>query len=202
MQVIFFNGPPRSGKDFAGKMLAEMLGEGVVQLKFAEPLKLATHAALAMLQNLSGIPAPAAFEATKDEPMEEFMGVSPRQAYIALSENFCKPLWGPGVFGELLAKRVQSLPEDTRYVIVTDCGFQEEVDVFQELVDADVLVAQVHRDGCDFSNDSRGWVNIPGATEIVFNKGTKEDLRLQLVYLMTDLMEQETLEAEMANDGC
>lgn len=199
MQVVFFNGPPRSGKDLAGKMLAEMLGEGVVQLKFAEPLKLATHAALAMLQGLPNIPAPAAFEATKDEPMVEFLGVTPRQAYIGMSENFCKPLFGPGVFGELLARKVNALPEDTRYVIVTDCGFQEELDVFLELVDAEVTVAQIHRDGYDFAEDSRGYVQIPGSTEILYNRGTIQDFRLQVVYLMTALLENENLEVEVAN---
>ena len=97
-KIILLNGPPRCGKDYAGNLLT---GPGARVAKFAHVLKERTHAAYSILHR--GQPAPHDwFETTKDEPCGEFLGRTPREAYIAFSEQFMKPLHGVDIFGRLL----------------------------------------------------------------------------------------------------
>lgn len=91
-KFLLINGPARSGKDTLAAILANRpQTEGRI-LHFAKALKDATHAAYGLFNIAYDF-----FEAKKDSPLPEFFGLTPRQAYIAHSEDYFKKLHGQGV---------------------------------------------------------------------------------------------------------
>jgi hypothetical protein len=158
-RAIFLNGPPRSGKDTLALHLKRTL-PGVQVHKFARVLKLATH----RLYGLLGGPMEddAFFEACKDEPRPEFRGLSPRQAYIAVSERYMKPTHGEDVFGRML---VENLGRTGRALfVISDSGFAAEaLPVVREIGARNCLLLRIHADrrGCDFHGDSRSHITLP-----------------------------------------
>ena len=173
-KIILLNGPPRCGKDYAGNLLT---GPGARVAKFAHVLKERTHAAYSILHR--GQPAPHDwFETTKDEPCGEFLGRTPREAYIAFSEQFMKPLHGVDIFGRLLLAELAKHEDDL--VIVTDSGFREEAEVLVKHYGAhNVRHVRLHREGRTFSGDSRGYIDLTdlGVDPIdVDNNSTGEEL--------------------------
>jgi hypothetical protein len=178
-RILLVNGPPRSGKDAAGRMIRDATGASVC--KFAESLKVGTHG---LFSGLAGCPDPdtwaAEFESVKDRPRKEFFGKTPREAYIAVSELLCKPLFGEHFFGHVLADQIEE--EGPEFVVVTDSGFEPEAQVLVQRFGADhVKVLRLYRQGCDFSSDSRGYIR-PTSVEIIelYNDGTLEQLRHRL----------------------
>lgn len=166
--VCFLNGPPRSGKDTAADELVkkysqQLLVRSVVAMRFAEPVKLRTHAAL-------GIDEPAdAFEDCKDSPHPRFHGRTPRECYIQMSEQFFKPLFGEDIFGRLLA---QSLPssltkgsvEEVNVLAIKDSGFGPEARSLLQYIEESFprvrvkpVVVRIYRPGCSFDRDSRSY---------------------------------------------
>ena len=103
MNVFLINGPPRAGKDLSGRLLAQMLPGEAKITKFATVLKVACHAVLAILSNAGKVFPQDHFEHDKDEPCEEFLGAKPREGYIKMSEDFCKPLFGKKIFGKVIS---------------------------------------------------------------------------------------------------
>ena len=161
-KVLLLNGPPRSGKDFGGGALVrEALENGnqACVAKFAHVLKERTHAAYGVLHH--GQPAPHDwFETQKDSPVGEFLGRTPREAYIAFSEQFMKPLHGSNIFGRLLLAdlRQQGHPD---LVVVTDSGFREEAEVLVRFYGAhNVTHVRLHRPGRTFTGDSRTYIDL------------------------------------------
>ena len=162
--VIVLNGPPRCGKDTLSGMLAAEFG--VVELKFAAILKRMVHQAF----GLHDVPVDH-FEAVKDQPQDVFFGKTPREVYIAFSETFIKPLYGPKFFGTELARQIAS--SNAERFVVSDGGFPAEMKPLYEV--ARVELVHVKRPGCDFSNDSRGWLPDPNCE--ICNDGSIEELR-------------------------
>lgn len=156
MRIILFNGPPGCGKDTAAQALAPEYTE----LKFAWHLKECVH----KIFGLDGPPV-AEYEKYKDDP--EFLGgnVTLRQAYIQLSEHFFKPLFGPRYFGEIVARWIEERNLDK--VTISDSGFAEEA---QALVDTfgkeNITLVRLHREGCTFEGDSRGYLELDGIATI------------------------------------
>ncbi len=161
MKVVLLNGPPRVGKDTAGKALAAHFG--AILLKFAEPLKLATHA----LYGHFNLPADA-FECTKGIPSDAFGGLTPREAYITVSERMVKPALGDRFFGRVMAGRLVALRTLGAYLVaVTDSGFAGETAPVVDAIGADnVLLVRLHAEGRgrSFAGDSRGHITIPCVT--------------------------------------
>ena len=121
MKLLLVNGPPRSGKDTVGEIVLDLYGATVV--KFSAILKNQTHA-LYGLTGEGGKPLHHShFENCKDTALEAFMGLTPRQAYIEVSERYMKPVHGIDIYGKLLA---QSIAGERGVVAVTDSGFVEE----------------------------------------------------------------------------
>ncbi len=187
MRVFLINGPPASGKDTFGEILAKQLGGRTAVVKFAHALKVATHAAVSLLAGVTKIPGPHDFEGRKDEALPEFFGVTPRDAYIQMSEKFAKPLFGEGFFGEVLAARIKNMHEQVgiENFVVTDCGFQDEVEVLRDsFMGADFVMVQVLRTGATYDGDSRGDVRIDGIpTYLVENNGDLKSLRDQAIHI-------------------
>jgi hypothetical protein len=184
--VIFVNGPPRSGKDTIGRIVTEVFPQARAT-KLAHGLKVGTHALFAGLRGADGAAAAAmargantddAFEASKAEELPYFFGTTPRAAYIAVSELLCKPLFGKEFFGRLVVDMIRRNPEVPLWVI-TDSGFEDEARPIMREVGADnCTLVRLHRDGCTFAGDSRGYIDLDVPTKLdLNNNGTLDELR-------------------------
>lgn len=165
LKVLFVNGPPGAGKDSVGKIAGLYLPD-VQVAKFAKALKERTHALYGLYWPHEGGdqgPLPHdSFDAVKDQPRDEFMGLTPRQAYIAVSETYMKVQHGQRIWGEILKRELldQCGPPGQLFVI-TDSGFRPEAEVIVEAFGADrCALLRVSRPGHDFKNDSRGYVDL------------------------------------------
>ena len=166
--LIGFSGPPRSGKDSVGYALAKLISQrhsvAVCVRALSMPMRKTVYAMLGREYDLEH------YERTKDVPLEEFGGRSIREAMIALSEHHVKPTYGSGYWGRAL---LNTLPSEARVVIITDMGFDAEVGVFEDRFTPErCLWPQITRPGCDFSNDSRGYVGSPAQRTTLVNEGT------------------------------
>ncbi len=157
--VIFLNGPPGCGKDYAGHELFP-----AICVKFAGILKERTHALYDLRNALTGKPyAHSHYEDVKDEPTDDFLGLTPREAYIAVSETYMKPTHGIDVFGKLLLASLTSNPfmSESPVFAITDSGFREEAEVIVEHFGAEnCYLIRIHAKGLDFSGDSRGYIDL------------------------------------------
>lgn len=180
VKVVFFNGPPGSGKDTISNMVSDHLSQSCratsdrhlhqfvpKQLKAAEPLKRAVHATFGRVYQ----------EFQKEIPQDELLGMTPRKMYITFSERMFKPVFGENFFGSLLAQKIIKLPSDS-LVLISDCGFQSEVEqVVKAVGEKSCILVRLHREGCDFLGDSRGYVSYPSIVGIdIENNGSKERL--------------------------
>ena len=146
MTVIIFNGPPRSGKDTAAKFIQQEFGYEHRELKFS------LHEFVKAEWGLIDEEWEEMYE-SKDLPYEELGDLTPRQVMIEMSENYMKPKFGPCIFGRLLSASMKSYQD----YVISDCGFREEIQPLVEKFGEDqIIVVRIHRDGCDYSSDSRG----------------------------------------------
>jgi hypothetical protein len=162
-KIVIFNGPPGSGKDYAVGALGAVGTEAgllITHNKMAEPLKLGVH----KLFNLNYDPKlydhpDHAHE--KDEPLAKLFGMTPRQAYIWMSEEVLKPKFGDDVFGQMMVNTIKGQRADVH--AFSDGGFVDEWLPIVDLVGSgSVLVIEVHatRDGklLTFNGDSRSYI--------------------------------------------
>jgi hypothetical protein len=159
--IVFVNGPPRAGKDTAVKLIQEWSQGEFQRVGFADHLKEATHAAYGLF-GPDGKPLPYDyFEHCKGEPRPEFFGITPRQAYINHSEKYMKEFHGQDVYGHLYVKRLKDLYNGVppEYLGVPDSGFYPEMLPPMDYMPHHYhLLLRIHRDGCNFSNDSRSYL--------------------------------------------
>lgn len=185
IEVIILNGPPGSGKDTIADYLEK---ERYVDkhIRFKDALFDITGAIYR-----TGAEFVKSFsydQVEKMKPREEFNGLSQREALIFVSENVIKPSYGKDYFGKAVAKTIQlhaafariedpnNLNGTLRYV-TSDGGFKEEI---EPLVGAGfkVILIRLHRDGCDFSKDSRKYLYNTAHVEVdVYNNGTIEETK-------------------------
>lgn len=148
--IILFNGPPRSGKDTLSKGLDKYIAN-IKHLHFAEVLKNLTH----RVYGLYDVPFDH-FEIQKDILLKEFLGKTPRECYIQMSEHYLKPLYGNNFFVEYTAETLKN-----NYIYsICDCGFDEEVKYLSTRDDIKCIYIILQRDGKNFDNDSRKYINI------------------------------------------
>lgn len=161
--VIAFNGPPHSGKDQAVKLAEAYIRQRAsymnpVHLKIAEPLKKSTHAIFDVFSD----PSYYEKEGLKDKPSAEFLGRSPRQAYIEVSEEMVKPRFGKDFYGQLAAKRIRRQQHHLMHLI-SDGGFIEEMEPIVDLVGGKsmmIVELRARRGGVPltFEGDSRSYI--------------------------------------------
>jgi hypothetical protein len=177
MKTILFNGPPSAGKDTAAKFLWNSNSNPVLFERFSAPLKTAFSA-------ITGKPYNQFFEVEWYESHKEevipWLGVSYRQWQIDFSEKFMKPNYGKDIFGKLFVERLwghqKRFDNPYKCCVVPDSGFDIEIEYLEQHVSIDeVLLVRVHRDGCDFSKDSRNYVYSDKFFSLdVHNNGTQE----------------------------
>lgn len=182
MKLILLNGPPRSGKDTLGQGLIEHLtkqGYYAFHEKFSAPLKTSFAGMMKRPMFKDFI---VGYWEDRKEHIVPGLGVSFRKWQQDMSERFMKPCYGQDIFGRLLHQRlidkgVFDTNEKPAVAVITDCGFQVEVDyLLQHLTKADIIVFQIHRAGCTFEGDTRELVtNHKGETIGIVNNGTIEE---------------------------
>lgn len=177
MFVVCFNGPPRSGKDTLARMLGEHMDSqqvavSIVEASLSTPLRQIAYGMVGEVYAPNHIGA-LDYEKFKETHYPQF-GCTGRQLMIDVSERFLKPCYGPTILPKML---LGTLGDFRGILLVRDSGFKMEVQTLAEAVGPENLyVAQVYRDGCDFSKDSRNWV---GHCQIGMhlNNDTLNDLR-------------------------
>ena len=155
-KIIFLNGPPGSGKDVVAQHIMSRL-PGVRHRKFSMPLKRAAREMFSIGDELWKQLEVVGSQSLKDEPRPEFLGKSWRQVLISLSEQHMKPNYGVEVFGELLKNNLMQ-PTGGRFSVISDSGFAvEALPIIKYFGPRNCSLWRLHRPGCDFGNDSRGY---------------------------------------------
>ena len=78
-----------------------------------------------------------------------------------MSEHLIKPFYGKEWFGEKLVDRLNPITVN----VASDGGFQEEIEaVAKQIGGENILILQIHAEGCSFEGDSRKYLDIDGVT--------------------------------------
>ena len=155
-QVVFMNGPPRSGKDLAGLFITEEI-PSARELKMSEPLKMCVSTLFGV--SFADVRRWEAHGNTEKEmPQAQLHNMSWREALIWMSESCVKPRLGETFFGDTMVRRLQE-PTSTTLSVITDVGFQDEVmPIITTCGVANCHLFRLHRDGCVYAGDSRGYL--------------------------------------------
>jgi len=162
--IIIFNGPPGSGKDKCCEHIEE---KGFIHLSFKKMLFDKTI-------EYYGVDTGWFLDEYNNREIKErkenaLSGFSRREAMIHVSENILKPEYGKDFFGIEAAK----LLEDGLDYCFSDGGFAEEIRPVINKCGADnICIIQLTRDGCDFSSDSRKYINGNLIESFVLGKAT------------------------------
>lgn len=173
-KLILFNGPPRSGKDTAAAHVWTKYIHAM-HFKMSQPLKDSVKAFF----NLSAADAQVA-ERNKDLPLDMFFGNTYRDVQISLSEHWGKEQFGIRVFGHLAVRNIRRSP--STLFVCSDTGFVDEIVPLIEFFGGEnILLVKLHRQGCNFSNDSRSYINIPNVRTLqLYNNDNIANLYEQL----------------------
>lgn len=184
--VIILNGPPGSGKDAIAQMLKVKCSYIHMEMK-----KRLHELAIAM----SGISKYQWHQRyrdreLKDTPWEllprhielghksenDWRYMTQREYMIYVSEEVMKPAFGKTYFGEAALKELNKYKYQNFKFVFSDGGFPEELEVLSAAPEYKIIIVHLYREGCDFSNDSRNYVEWPGVKITkVYNNKTLED---------------------------
>ena len=150
-KVILLNGPPGCGKDIGTSFLCEQFG-GEHQ-EFKKKL-------YELVMCIYSVPASRFWEIynnreLKEKPLEEFEGLSVRQAMIKVSEEAIKPVYGKEYFGIAAARALK----EGSVNVFSDSGFIEELNpLIRKVGKENILLLRIFRPGCSFEGDSRNYL--------------------------------------------
>lgn len=162
--IIVFNGPPRSGKDQSCHFLVE---RGFEHLSFKKLLFEKTIEYYGVDEGwfMEGYED----RSVKERKEEKLDNLSRRDAMIFVSEKVYKPKYGSDIFGVECAKNI----EVGKDYCFSDGGFSEEImPIINKCGTENICLVQLTRDGCDFSTDSRRYLNGNLVEEFVINHKT------------------------------
>jgi hypothetical protein len=170
VKLVFFNGPPRSGKDVAANITIHEIFDGAaLHMKFAAPIKAAVNAFL----NVFYAKDVEFFYETeaKNQPQPRFFDQTPREVLISFSEDWAKPQFGADIFGQLALRTLQKFVKlNWDLFVFSDSGFQHEFDVLYKICKpTNILVVQMHREDCTFNGDSRNYIDPRDAHRFVIH---------------------------------
>ncbi|AFK66683.1 deoxynucleoside monophosphate kinase [Colwellia phage 9A] len=150
-KIFLLNSPPDSGKDYAAELLHEMYG--TKHMEFKAPMHKIAMA-------LTGLDSEAYYAIYNDRVLKEnvhplFLGFSPRDLMIWISEDVCKPQFGEDFFGKPAATGV----DVKNGTVFSDSGFPIEVNPLAEVHGAEnIYVVRFNRNGSHFGGDSRDYL--------------------------------------------
>lgn len=176
--IIALNGPPRVGKSTFCDMLSLAFndkGSKVFQEQFKNGLFDLLN--LEVLFPKHQFSTEEGYEKCKEERPEL------RLVLRAVSENVVKPIFGKDFWAEYIISNIKEDIADGYIVVIPDLGFDAEVDKLKENFD-DVLIVQLRRDGIDFSEDSRHYVD----ADIIFDNLTLESTQAAVDRVIAHIM--------------
>lgn len=185
--IILFNAPPHAGKDLSCKLLKDSLNNEFNQYvmfkealyeKTAEILDIALPKWVSICQSIKQkdseiITNTTRLKVIKNTNLSEDLKTellyqvnTPREMLIFLAEKVLKPELGVDFIAKHTSQRViEVIKSGVPLVLIPDLGFDYELSVLKEQiynsnVQVDqIIVVQIYRDGCDYSKDSRNYVN-------------------------------------------
>lgn len=156
--VVILNGPPGCGKDTIAEewlLKSHIASYSRYTKSFKEPMYKVASAALGL--KLEDFLEFYKDRNWKEKPRPEWGGRSVRDLMISTSEDYLKPMFGKNYMGTQAVNSIKSEGRNHNDVILfTDGGFEAEVRELEKSFN--VVVVQVHRNGCDFSGDSRNYI--------------------------------------------
>lgn len=188
-KVIIMNGPPFSGKDTSADMVE--LEYGADHLRFKTKL----YAITALINNLD---LTEFIDVATNVDLKDTLvlknGKTARQLLIQTSEDVIKPTYGDDYFGKDVGDSI--LKSDNTLFVISDSGFTEELKSMMlggNLDGSAVTLVRIHRDGCNFDNDSRKYITDEFAQSLgikvydVYNNDTKEYLQSLIATIVVSL---------------
>ncbi len=170
--VFILNGPPQSGKDaIADYCVAKENSIDKVE---------SNQSLIDLACNISGIGMDEWYEryddkkdgfSIKDKPWEKLQEKTQREFLIHISEELCKPFLGKNFFVKKMVRQILSKKNEN--IILVGLGFQEELEYLLNHPEINVNLNHVYRDGCNFDNDSRGYL-YSKACYAIYNNDTIE----------------------------
>lgn len=160
MKIILLNGPPGSGKDTLAQAIQDC-NPGYTHLTFKEKLIELTLVIYSLNIDKQWL---FSDRVTKDAPTPLFKGLTPRQALIKVSEQVIKPNFGSDYFAKALVTKIENIERNTcgkdSNIVVSDLGFQSEIDSIQKNLLSYVTIEVVHliRKNYSFQSDSRSYI--------------------------------------------
>jgi hypothetical protein len=148
--IILFNGPPGSGKDAAADFFKE---KGFKHLSFKYQLFQETISFFGVDEKwfMDGYKD----RSVKEQPEELLDGMSRREAMIYVSEDITKPEFGNDIFGQQVANEI----DINKDYCISDGGFIDELlPVINKVGSENFILVQLTREGCDYSTDSRRYM--------------------------------------------
>lgn len=179
MRIIGMNGPPRSGKDTIAKYINRIHDneyrfkgdttqyQNGAPYEWGCPIDIELRACVKRMRlavfALMGLAySDEKYEEIKDMPELLFNGDSVRQFMIRLMQEFIKPTYDvafavKATVADLAGSTLQY--DNSRLLIITDIGFQEEVEYLEDFVGYEnFMLVRLSQPGRDFSGDSRSYV--------------------------------------------
>lgn len=186
---LFINGPPGSGKSTLAEMICSE-NPSTARESFAEPIREMIYSVffpseiLDRSVDLRAGPVKGAslMKLAKLVNLEEVtvLGdtITVRQTMIDFSEIYMKKLFGNEIFGRLLFNRCVEQTAFYQHFVIDDSGFVEEASyVISRVGTSACHLIRLHRRGCSFSGDSRGYIHLPGVqTFDLHNDGSPEEM--------------------------
>ena len=145
-KIIIFNGPPDSGKDFASEAVRSFVQIHApwmkpTHMKFSEPLKKGAHYLYAAFHGWDYYDGDGRRD--KNNPTGDFLGLSPRQAYIEMF-NALERLHGPEALGYIARKRIVR-NSFNGVVVFSDGGrLPDLAPLIEHVGEKNVLVVELH----------------------------------------------------------
>jgi hypothetical protein len=152
MTHIIFNGPPGTGKDEACNFLKLHFGYKHLQFKDQLFIETAKYYNVSLEWFLNSYDD----RTIKERPEKKLNGLSRRQAMIHVSEDIIKPKLGKDYFGIKTAEKI----DNVSLYCFSDGGFIEEIIPLINIIgQKNICIVQLYRTGCNFSSDSRTYID-------------------------------------------
>jgi hypothetical protein len=169
--ILIFNGPPGSGKDAICYYLEEKFNFENVSFKKTLFDEVLLYYNVDRQWFIDGYLDRDAKENKKESLLN---GLTRREAMIHVSEDICKPKYGKDYFSIGVSKEINSdLNKDYCF---SDGGFLEEFGAVININGKErVKIIQLFRNNCDFSRDSRRYINGQLKEEFVIGEKSVTD---------------------------
>lgn len=161
MKIIVFNGPKGVGKDTAGHAVLPPLRvhykghyNAVEVMKMADPLKKGVHAIFNLFYS------PQYYDdhpKEKNAPHPLLFGISPRKAYIWLSNAIIKK-FGPDAVAKITLNKMHNT-NGLQCVVFTDSGiYEEQLALIDYVGEHNYLIVEIRSPNHTFDGDSRTYL--------------------------------------------